>query len=268
MEYVLNIFRVVRNGDIVPLIPPRLIKDKLTDEIYDNENYFLVNDEKYYYVKDLKNEDNLINIPIILNRNNLKIGNIKKSENGEQNYEIEFKENKEDEEEFISKVFFNYILFNHLKKQKFDSKQQLLLSIFSQNNDLLKIKEDLKEQLKFCEDNEDIKFIKYVGFWPDEKVGDFNVNYRLYDLDEQLVINHKLLKHKEKKEKELKNEKTIDEEKKEKEEKEGKEEEEKKEKKQENKNEIKNDIKKNVQQTIIKKSKSQNKTKSILLIHL
>ena len=247
------------------------IKDKLTDEIYDNENYFLVNDEKYYYVKDLKNEDNLINIPIILNRNNLKIGNIKKSENGEQNYEIEFIENKEDEEELISKVFFNYILFNHLKKQKFHNKQKLLLSIFSQNNDLLKIKEDLKEQLKFCEDNEDIKFIKYVGFWPDEKVGDFNVNYRLYDLDEQLIINHKLLKYKEKKEKELKNEKTSDEEKKEKEEKEDKEEKEKKEKKekkQENKNEIKNDIKKNVQEKIIKKGKSQNKTRSILLIHL
>jgi hypothetical protein len=29
MEYVPNIFRVVRNGDIVSLIPPRIIKDKL-----------------------------------------------------------------------------------------------------------------------------------------------------------------------------------------------------------------------------------------------
>ena len=57
-------------------------------------------------------------------------------------------------------------------------------------------------------------------------------------------------------------------EKEEKEDKEEKEKKEKKEKKQENKNEIKNDIKKNVQEKIIKKGKSQNKTRSILLIHL
>ena len=258
------------NFRISYLIP---MKDKLTEEIYDNENYFLINDEKYYYVKNEKEEENLINIPVILNRNNLKIGNIKKSESGEKKYEIEFKENKEDEEEFISKVYFNYVLFNYLKKQKFDIKQQLLFSIFSQNNDLLTIKEDLKENLKFCEDNTDIKFIKYVGFWPDEKVGDFNVNYKLYDLDELLVINHKLLKYKKKKEKKLKNEQNTEEEKKDQEQKEEKEEkEEKKEKgKKENKKkkqENKNDIKKISDQKILKKDKLQNRTNSILLIHL
>ena len=94
-------------------------------------------------------------------------------------------------------MFFNYILSDYLQKLKIKETKKLLISIISQNEDLTNKLKDLKEQLDDCIDIEDKKFIKYLGFCPDKKIYNFNIKYKIYDLNEQLVICHKLLKHNE-----------------------------------------------------------------------
>ena len=235
------------------------IKDETSEEIPETEEYFVVNKEKYYYINKENPKQNQIDIPIILNMNNLKIVNIKNNDNEEKNYDLEFKENKEEDEEIISKVYFNYILFNYLKKKKYDINQQIVISIFSQNNNLLDINEEIKEKIKECENDEaKKKFIKSIGFYPDNKIGDYNINYKLYDIDDQLVINHKLLKYKKNKEEE---DKKIQED--EKNEIKDKEENELNEQNKVKNNEIKNDKENNKEE-----KKEKNIYKSILLIHI
>ena len=167
------------------------INDETTDEMFDNENYFIVNKEYFFYLpRTIGNDLNLKNIPVILNSNNLTTVTCK------NNDELIFKENKEEDEEIISKYYFNYVLSTYFQKYKYNNKKTLLISIFSQNGNLTKNNKDLKEQLEDCINQEDKKYIKYIGFIPDKKIYDFNVKYKLYDLNEQLVINHKLLKNK------------------------------------------------------------------------
>ena len=174
------------------------IFDEENEQLYDNEDYFVIDGGRFYYKHSEKSEDDLFDVPIIVNLNNLKTVNMKKSD------ELEFKENKE-EDDIISKLYLNYILFNQFKKQKLDKNPELVVSIFSQNKNLLKIKQDLEEQIKNCKNNDEKKFLKILGFIPDEKINGIKIKYRLYDLNEQLIIYHKYLKfekNKEKKEKE------------------------------------------------------------------
>ena len=167
------------------------ITEQITDEMLDNENYFIVNKEYYFYIpRKISIDSKLKNIPIVVNLNNLRTVTL-----NDKN-EILFKENKEDGI-IISKVFFNYILSDYLQKLKIKETKKLLISIISQNEDLTNKLKDLKEQLDDCIDIEDKKFIKYLGFCPDKKIYNFNIKYKIYDLNEQLVICHKLLKHNE-----------------------------------------------------------------------
>ena len=222
------------------------IVEEDTEENYDNDDFFVINGERYYYSINEKSKKNLIDIPIVINQNSIKTVIMKKNENEEKG-ELEFKENKDDDD-LLSKLYFNYILFNFFKKQKLDKNKELNVSILSQNKDLSKLKEDLKNKISNCKNNEEQKFIKYVGFYPDEKINDIKIRYNLYNLNEQLVINHKLIKHKQIKEKKDENKDVNKEEA-------NKEQEEKKEKdEKENNQEKKNDENKNF--------------KSILLIHL
>ena len=166
------------------------INDVATEETFDNENYFIVNKEYFFYMpRAIDNNLNIKNIPVILNSNNLTTVGIADKD------ELQFKEHKE-EEEIISKYYFNYILSTYFQKKKINNKKPLLISIFSQNENLTKGNKALKEQLEDCLNHEDKRFIKYIGFIPDKKIYNFNVKYKLYDLNEQLVINHKLLKNK------------------------------------------------------------------------
>ena len=168
------------------------IAEQATDEMLDNENYFVVNKEYYFYTPRKINSDlNITNIPVIVNLNNLKTVTL-----NDKN-EILFKENK-CEDTIISKLFFNFIISNYLQKLKINETKKLLISIISLNEDLTDQNKELKEQLDDCIEIEDKKFIKYLGFCPYKKINNFNVKYKLYDLNEQLVICHKFLKHKEK----------------------------------------------------------------------
>ena len=224
------------------------IIDEEHEQLYDNEDYFIINGGQFYYKKLEKSEDDLFDVPIIVNLNNLKTVNIKKSD------ELEFKENKE-EDDIISKLYFNYILFNQLKKQKLDKNRELIVSIFSQNKNLLKVKQDLKEQIKNCKYNDGKKFLKILGFIPDEKINGIKIKYRLYDLNEQLIIYHKYLKYEKNKEEKEKIKEREDNENEIIDEKEDK----------DNKIEIKDDQEKDKKDI---KKKEKDEIKSILLIHL
>ena len=165
------------------------IKDEKID-INDSDDYFFVNRKKYYYEpkKLFKNSINYKNIPLIIKENKLIIVKIK------NNGEISFKEHSEDEE-IVSKIYFNYILSRYFQKQKINNKQNILISILSQNNNLTKNNKYLKKTFDDCEDNEDKIYIENIGFIPDKEINKSSIFYKLYSLNEQIVINHKLIKH-------------------------------------------------------------------------
>ena len=182
------------------------ILDDNSEEMIDTEDYFYVNREKYFYTPinniNIYNNINVHNIHVIINLNILTIVKIK------NNDEIVFKDNKEDED-IISKLFFNYVLSRYFQKYNINSKQKIFISILSMNKNLLKINKYLQKQRDDCTNNEDIKFIENIGFIPDIEINDINVNYKLYDLNEQIIINHKSLKYKNQKEKKSKKDEEI-----------------------------------------------------------
>ena len=166
------------------------ISDEPTDEMFDNENFFVVNKEHFFYKpRRINNNINITNIPIIIN------SNILTTASSYNNEEIIFKEHIEDEI-IASKFYFNYVLSSYFKKNKIVDQKKLFISIFSQNEDLTKNNKELQEQLEDCLNSDDKKSIKYLGFCPDKEINNYKLVYKLYDLDEQLVINHKLLKYK------------------------------------------------------------------------
>ena len=182
------------------------ILDENSVEITDTDDYFIVNREKYYYSTintiNIYNNLNVHNIPVLINMNILTTIKIK------NNDEIVFKENKE-EEDSISKLFFNYVLSRYFQKYKINSKQKIFISILSMNKNLIKNNIYLQKQIDDLTNNDDIKFIENIGFVPDIEINNINVNYKLYNLNEQIVINHKLLKHKKEQEKKSKQNEEI-----------------------------------------------------------
>jgi hypothetical protein len=171
-------------------------EDKI--DMIDTDDYFFVNRGKYYYEpkKFFKNNPNYKNIPLIIKENKLTTVKIK------NNGELSFKENSEDEE-IVSAIYFNYVLSRYFQKQKISNKQNISISILSQNYNLTKKSKHLKKAFNDCEDNKEKKYIENIGFIPDQEINKIKVFYKLYSLNEQIVINHKLLKYQ--KEKNIKN---------------------------------------------------------------
>ena len=144
-----------------------------------------------------KNND-IINIPVILYLNTLRIISIKKTENEKD--EIKFIEKTEEDENFISQSFFNYEIASYLKKnlklKPNQTKDKIInLLIFSQNRDLPSLFEDLKEQIKNPdEEDKNVEgydnYLKKIGFCPKEAVEGYKVQFKLYDLCEQSLIYH------------------------------------------------------------------------------
>ena len=159
-------------------------------DMIDTEDYFFVNREKYYYEpkKFLKNTLHYKNIPLIIKEN--KITTVKIKNNGE----LSFKENEEDEE-IVSAIYFNYVLSRYFQKQKISNKQNISISILSQNINLTKKSKHIKKAFNDCEDNKEKKYIENIGFIPDQEINKIKVFYKLYSLNEQIVINHKLIKY-------------------------------------------------------------------------
>ena len=181
-EHILNIPVVfyLNNLQIVS-IKKKEIEEKEIEKENEEENENEKDNEK-------ENEDDKIEKQEIQEKQ-------EKEEKEEKNeYELIFKEHKSDEDEkIIPQHLFNYLMVNHLKKLKIEKDQaapKILFSIFSENRDLLSICEELKEEIEKEDNIEKKNYIKNIGFYPDGKIDKFNVQYKLYNPDEQILIYH------------------------------------------------------------------------------
>ena len=153
--------------------------------------------EKIKEFEEKKNSKELINIPVILYLNNLRIVSFDKNE-------VKFIEKIEDDENFIPKHFFDYTLVNYIKKtlkiKPNEAKgKKIIISIFSQNRDLSTLYKDVEEQINALSvstinnsinDPESLNYFQKIGFCPSEVLEGYNVEYKLYDLCEQSLVYH------------------------------------------------------------------------------
>ena len=141
--------------------------------------------------KEKENEnEKIINIPVIMYMNNLRIVSIDKNKDGQD--ELNFEEIVEEEQKYIPKHLFDYSLINYLAKLDIDPQKnkKIFISIFSQNrDDLLKLN-NIKDKIKKEKNKISLEFLQKIGFIPSQKLGDFTVEYNLYDLCEQILIYH------------------------------------------------------------------------------
>ena len=170
----------------------------------ENHFHFKINGTNYYFngneLAIPEKTEKIINIPVVLHLNNLKIVSFKKNENENENenendkydYELVIKEHKEEDETIIQKHLFNYLLINYLKKLKIekDKNEKILISIFSLNKNLLSVLEELKDELEKVNDHEKKTYIKSIGFYPEDKIDRFKLEYKLYEPTTQILIYH------------------------------------------------------------------------------
>ena len=150
--------------------------------------------EKIKEYDNRRDSGELINIPVILYLNNLRIATMDKNE-------VKFIE-KKDEENFIPKHFFDYTIINYIKKtlkiKPAEAKnKKIIISIFSQNRDLSTLYKEVEDQINALSvstinnsinDSESLNYLQKIGFYPSEMIEGYNVEYRLYDLCEQSLI--------------------------------------------------------------------------------
>ena len=158
------------------------------------EDYFDKGREDYIDDKEINIiEEKKINIPVILYLNNLRIVSINKNEK-DNNIDLVFNDHKEENELIIPKNLFNNLLIDYIKKLNIEKENykniKFIISIFSMNKDLLLINKEIDEQIKNINNVEEKKYINKIGFIPDNKIDDFNLEYKLYDLYEQILIYH------------------------------------------------------------------------------
>jgi hypothetical protein len=182
-----NSYSWFKSKDINYRISLLTLYDKSKEQ--NDEEFFEEN--AYEEIKEVKS----INIPVILNLNNLKIVSFKKSEDeNEKEEELVFKEYTEEDESIIPRHLFNYLLINYIKKLKVEKSKDIIykfiILIFSMNKDLSSINKELEEQINSTNNNNDINYIKKIGFIPEKKIDDFTFEYKLYDIYEQILIYH------------------------------------------------------------------------------
>ena len=144
-----------------------------------------------------KKDENIIYIPVILYLNTLRIISFTEGEN--EDNQISIKEYIDEEEELITKSFFEYKTKHYLSKiLKLKSSdctnKKIILSIYSQNRDLSDLNEEIAEQIKSLisskKDNNHINYLKKIGFYPEEEIEGYKLDIKLYDLCEQSLIYH------------------------------------------------------------------------------
>jgi hypothetical protein len=144
-----------------------------------------------------KKDSNIIHIPVIFYLNNFRI--ISKSKDGQ---DITIKDYLEEDEDLVSKSFFELKLKHYLSKElKLKHSQlkdkKILVSIFSQNRELSSLNEDIVEKINALKsmtinnsvnDPEYINYLEKIGFYPEENIEGYKINFKLYDLCEQSLI--------------------------------------------------------------------------------
>ena len=140
-----------------------------------------------------KEEEKEINIPAILFLNNLRIVTITKKDISHE--DIEFEEIVEKQEKYIPKHLFDFSIINHLKKLKIKTNEtkKIIISIYSQNRDLAEKIPEILDKIKNSKKPKSLKYLKKIGFFPTAEIGEYKVNYRLYDLCEQNLLYHLFL---------------------------------------------------------------------------
>jgi len=144
-----------------------------------------------------KKDSNIIHIPVIFYLNTFRI--ISKSKDGQ---DITIKDYSEEDEDLVSKSFFELKLKHYLSKElKLKHSQlkdkKILVSIFSQNRELSSLNEDIVEKINALKsmtinnsvnDPEYINYLEKIGFYPEENIEGYKINFKLYDLCEQSLI--------------------------------------------------------------------------------
>ena len=154
-----------------------------------NGNNLIFSSELIIKKIEYKEDEKEINIPVIFYLNNLRIFSFEKNNKGDN---LNCKEIIEKEEKYIPKHLFDYSLINHLIKMKINPKEKkkIVITIFSQNRDLINNSKDIKENTKNNKNEKILQYLEKIGFVPSEVLGDYKVEYKLYDLCEQVLIYH------------------------------------------------------------------------------
>ena len=168
-------------------------------------NYFYCNkiNQKIKNIEEKKEgEEEVVNIPVVLYLNNLRIVSLQKG--GNEKEEVKFIEEVEEDEDFIPKHYFDFQLINYIKKKLkikpgVSKNKKIIISIFSLNRDLSTLYKDVEDQINALNvstinntisDNECINYLEKIGFYPNESLEGYNVHFKLYDLCEQSLIYH------------------------------------------------------------------------------
>ena len=154
--------------------------------------------DKIKAVKD-KKDPNLINIPVIVYLNTLRIISNENNEKG-----IPIKEYCDEDEDLITKSFFDLKLKHYLAKvlkikQAESKNKKIIISIFSQNRELSSLNDDIAEKINALKsksinnsvnDPEYINYLEKIGFYPGEEIEGYKIDFKLFDLCEQNLIYH------------------------------------------------------------------------------
>ena len=154
--------------------------------------------DKIKAVKD-KKDPNLINIPVIVYLNTLRIISNENNEKG-----IPIKEYCDEDEDLITKSFFDLKLKHYLAKvlkikQAESKNKKIIVSIFSQNRELSSLNDDIAEKINALKsksinnsvnDPEYINYLEKIGFYPGEEIEGYKIDFKLFDLCEQSLIYH------------------------------------------------------------------------------
>ena len=140
-----------------------------------------------------KEEEKEINIPAIIFLNNLRIVTIVKKDNSHE--DIEFEEIVEKQEKYIPKHLFDFSIISYLKKLKIKTNEtkKIIISIYNQNRELAKKIPEILEKIQNSKNQKSLKYLEAIGFSPTAEIGEYKVEYRLYDLCEQNLVYHLFL---------------------------------------------------------------------------
>ena len=106
--------------------------------------------------------------------------------------------------EFFIKTLSNYLNENYKINENDENSQKLSINIYSQNGDLTLTSKKMKDLVSALKDNSlnnmdpnqsklYSQFVQKIGFYPDEKLGKYEITYHLYDFSEQCLIYHLFL---------------------------------------------------------------------------
>jgi hypothetical protein len=146
-------------------------------------------------------QNEIIKISIIIHLNKLRIVTL------DNNEKIIYKEIVDEKEKIITKSFFNKTILNYINENyKNEENKKILINLYSNNKNLSVVSNKIKDLInalkEYSINNVDqkqnriyAKFLQKLGFYPDKKIGEYELMYNLYDFSDQVLIYHLFLVH-------------------------------------------------------------------------